>query len=228
MTSPATAAKAGELGLKGPFSFWVNGRAGVLGEVEADVAASAIGFMELEMVRQYWEGRPGELAPIDVANAYADCAAEWGRQVLADLADDDLAELDGLARLLIEAAEPSVGLIFSGWRRLATPSDPAGAVAVTLNVCREMRGGAHLSAVQAAGIGPLGAIVSADDQVRGGVAGAARFGWPEPYPEFDGERRAEAERLTTEICLPAYGHLSSEQLGRFSELVRIVRDSYAE
>ena len=38
-------AAGAELGLPEPFDFWVNGRAGVLGAVDADVAAAAICFM---------------------------------------------------------------------------------------------------------------------------------------------------------------------------------------
>ncbi len=228
MASPDTGARAKELGLKGPFSFWVNGRAGALGDVSADVAAAAIGFMDAAMVRQYWDGRPGDLAPIDVAKAYAECAARWGREALVDVASDDLAELDQLARKLVDGAEPSIGALFAGWKDVPVPEDPAGAVAVTLNVCREMRGSAHLSAVQAAGIGALGAIMSADDQVRGGPAGAERFGWSEPFPAADKVRRAEAERMTSAICLPAYARLSSDELQRFTELVHIVRGSYGQ
>ena len=41
MLDPATIDRANSLGLEGVFGFWINGRAGVLGDVDSDVAASA-------------------------------------------------------------------------------------------------------------------------------------------------------------------------------------------
>ncbi len=221
MLAPSTGDRAVELGLELPFGFWVNGRAGAMGEVEPDVVASAIGFMYPPLARQYWTSRPAGLSARAAAEAYADAAAVWGRGVLAGMAADDLSELAALARKVADAALPSTGAIFAGWRSLAGPTDPAGAATVALNVLREMRGGAHLSAVNAAGIGPLGAVISAEDQVRGGEAGARRFGWPEPFPGRETARRAEAERLTSVICEPAYAALSPTEATRFVDLVTV-------
>ena len=60
MVSPATATRAAELELvaSGRFGFWVSGRAGVLGDVDPSVAASALGFMAPSAVREYWSVRP--------------------------------------------------------------------------------------------------------------------------------------------------------------------------
>ncbi len=223
MLAPATAERATELGLELPFGFWVNGRAGVLGDVGPDVAAAAIGFMYPPLVHHYWLGRPAALSAGAVARAYAEAAAAWGREALAAVPEADLVEVTGLARRVADAAQPSVGALFAGWRALEPPADPAGAAAVTLNVLREMRGGAHLSAAHASGLGPLAAIIAAPDQVRGGTAGAERFGWPQPWPEADEARRAEAERLTSLICVPAYGALNGPSGPRFVELVASLR-----
>ena len=73
------------------------------------------------------------------------------------------------------------------------------------------------------GLGSAAAIIAAPDQVRGGVAGAARFGWPEPWPAPDEARRMEAERLTSRICEPAYASLDPDQQARFVELVTAAR-----
>ena len=110
-------------------------------------------------------------------------------------------------------------VLFAGWRALPVPPDLPAAVALSLNVLRELRGGAHLSAVHAAGIGPVGAIVAAPDPVRGGPPGAERFGWREPYPAPDPDGRILAEQLTSTICVPAFAHLSSGELDRFVALV---------
>jgi len=223
MLAPATAERATELGLELPFGFWVNGRAGVLGDVGPDVAAAAIGFMYPPLAHHYWNGRPASLSAGAAARAYAEAAAAWGREALAAVPEADLVEVTALAKRVADAAQPSVGALFAGWRALDVPADPAGAATVTLNVLREMRGGAHISAAHASGLGPLGAIIAAPDQVRGGTAGAERFGWPQPWPAPDEARRTEAERMTSLICAPAYASLDGAAGPRFVELVTAVR-----
>ena len=223
MAAPTTAARARDLGFDNPFGIWVNGRAGAMGDVTADVAAAAIGFMAPDLVRTLWNGRPEGLTPAGTAMAYAEAAADWGRETLADVPSADLERLAQLCHRVAEAAQPSVGALFAGWRTLARPEDPAGRATVVLNVLRELRGGAHLSAVQAVGLGPHGAIMAAPDPVRGGPAGAERFGWPEPHPAVDHERRAEAERLTTVICAPAFASLGEAEGRELIELVTAAR-----
>ncbi len=223
MADPATAERARALGFTTPFGFWVNGRAGALGEVGPDVAAAAIGFMDPAQITTEWENRPAGLSAADAAGAYAEAAAEWGRRTLAHMPEHDLDELDRLTALVADAAQPSIGALFAGWRRLPLPDDGAGRVTVRLNTLRELRGGAHLSAVHAVGLGPLGSIMSTDDPVRGGARWAATFGWTEPYPDPDPEARRRAEELTDVICAPAYEALDPDQRARFVELVLAVR-----
>lgn len=223
MMAEGTMGAAADAGFEPPFGLWVNGRAGVLGDVDADVAAAAIGFMAPDRVRMFWEARPADVEPARASAIYAGAAADWGRRVLADWPSGDLERLAELADRVAAAADASIGTLFAGWRALPRPDDPAGEVTVVLNVLREMRGGAHLSAVHAAGLGPHGAIMSTDDPVRGGVAGAERFGWPEPHPEPAPDRRAEAERLTTVICAPPFAALDGAEQDELVELVTRAR-----
>ncbi|MEM7271593.1 MAG: hypothetical protein AAF547_00810 [Actinomycetota bacterium] len=223
MMAPQTAARAAEIGLDGPLGFWVNGRAGVLGEVDADVAAAAIGFMAPDLVGRFWRHRPDDLTPMTCASRYAEAAAVWGRTALADVDPDQLETLADLANRVAESALPSTGVLFAGWRNLPQPVDPAGRVTVALNVLRELRGGAHLAAVHAVGLGPHRAVLAAPDPVRGGVAGAERFGWPAPHPAADVDRRVEAEHRTTVACRHAYAALDDAELATFTRLVLAVR-----
>jgi hypothetical protein len=222
---PATLDRANSLGLEGTFGFWVNGRAGVLGDVDSDVAASAIGFMHPDRVRHFWDGRPADMSPIDATYLYCDAAAEWGRERLADIRSDHLDRLHQLNNQIAAAAVPSVGVLFAGWRSLAPPTDPAGAVTISLNVIRELRGGAHLHAVHAVGLGPDGAIASAPDPVRGGSSGLDRFGWPTPHPEADHQRRADAEDLTSFMVEPAFAALATAERAEYIELVAEAREA---
>ena len=225
MMDGATAARSAELGFGPGFGFWVNGRAGVLGEVDADVAAAAIGFMAPAWVRDHWEGRPAGLSPAAATAAYAEAAATWGRGVLAGVDEARLQRLAELCHEVAAAALPSTGVLFAGWRALTLPDDPAGRATIALNVLRELRGGAHLSAVHAVGLGPHLAVLSADDPVRGGVAGAERFGWQGPHPEPDPEARREAERVTTVICRPAYEGLGPAERAELIDLVAEARSA---
>ncbi|MGH1492456.1 MAG: SCO6745 family protein [Acidimicrobiales bacterium] len=223
MMSPASGERAAELGLAPGFGFWVNGRAGAMGEVGADVAAAAIGFMAPDRVAELWGVRADGLSALDIAVAYAAMAAEASRPKLASMSDEELNELTALCDKIAAAALPSTGALFAGWRTLPRPGDPAGDATVALNMMRELRGGAHLSAVHAAGLGPHGAIMSVDDPVRGGPAGAERFGWTAPHPEPDTASRAEAERLTSDICRPAFAALDNAERHRFVALVTQAR-----
>lgn len=225
MMAPGTAAKAGELGLAGAgrFGFWVNGRAGVLGDVEPAVAASAIGFMAPEAVRLCWQARPASLSAWDAALAWFDCAAAWGREALADMADADVQRLSELARVVIDAAPLSLGALFAGSTLIPLPGDPRGDALVNLNVVRELRGGAHLAACHAAGLGPHATIMSTDDPIRGGVPWAEGFGWTAPHPEPDHDARARVEAMTTAAMAPVFEALSGEERAELVELVVAAR-----
>lgn len=223
MMDPATAAKAAELGLEGPFGFWTSGRAGAIGDVDADIAAAAIGFMAPSQIRSYWDARPAGMPSLSYSEAFAEAAANWGRQAFTSIPESDLRRLADLSNAIAAAAQPSTGVLFVAWRDLGQPDDAAGAATVALNVLRELRGAAHLSAVNAVGLGPHGAILSTDDPIRGGVPWAELFGWSAPHPEPDPTRRAEAETLTTRICRHAYDVLNDDELAEFTALVTSAR-----
>ena len=223
MVSPLTADLGVELGLEGgALGAWVCGRAGVLGDVDADLAAAAIGFMHPARVRLLWESQPDSLTPTEISGRYIGCAYKWAPDALASLSETELRRLNQLTRTVLDAALPSTGALFTGWRRMPQPGDPACAVALSLHVLRELRGGAHLSAVQACGLGPVGSML-ASEPPRGGPAWAAGMGWPEPYPEIDSAKRVEAERLTDVICEHAYEALEAGDRAEFVDLVVAAR-----
>lgn len=222
MLAESTIARSAELGLDGPLGFWVNGRAGFLGDVDADVAAAAIGFMAPDRVRMHWETDTG-LTHEELTAEYAAAAAAWGRRTLSGVPGEELDRLADLADHVAAHADPSTGLLFAGWRHVEQPDDPAGRATIALNVVRELRGGAHLAAVHAVGLGPHGAIMSTDDPVRGGAPGAERFGWTAPHPAGDPAARADAERITSSICRPAFEALSPDDRAEFVRLVTAAR-----
>ncbi len=225
MIAPTTAKTAAELGLAeaGRFGFWVSGRAGVLGNVEHQVAAAAIGFMAPDTVRRYWHARPDALTPWDAALAWFDCGARWGRQALSAMPEAQVRRLADLARKLIDHADPSVGTLFAGSTLIPRPGDAAGDATINLNVLRELRGGAHLAACHAAGLGPHATIMSTNDPVRGGAAWAEGFGWTEPHPTADPQAREQVEELTTAASARVFTILDESERAEFVELVLAAR-----
>lgn len=225
MVAPTTAARAAELGLAdaGRFGFWVSGRAGVLGDVDPRVAAAAIGFMAPDAVRACWQARPDSLSPWDAALAWFDSAAVWGRTALATMPDEKVRRLADLARKVIDHADLSIGTLFAGSTLIPLPGDPAGDATVNLNVLRELRGGAHLAACHAAGLGPHATIMSTDDPVRGGSAWAEGFGWAEPHPSPDTQARHQVEKMTNIAMARVFEPLESAERAEFVELVVAAR-----
>lgn len=211
MLDSATIARSGELGLD--FSgFYGLGRVGVLGDVDADVAAAAMVFFEPAMVRSIWDGARAKLTPIDAATEFMEACRAWGRAHLAGVGG--LGELCALVERVVTAASPAAAPLFAGWRAMPLPDDPAGRAAQLCHVLREHRGAAHGVAVLATGLSPLEAVVA-----NGGAETAALYGWPEPYPDPDPGRAAEAEALTDRLAAPAYGTLSAGEHESLLELL---------
>src|SRR4051812_26260290 len=63
---------------------YMRGRCGVLGEVDADVVTSAVGFFPAALVRKVWEEGRGQPAE-DAARRYATVCQDFGRRKLAGL-----------------------------------------------------------------------------------------------------------------------------------------------
>ena len=123
------------------------------------------------------------------------------------------------------AGAPAAGLpLFAGWRCLPLAADAKGAACQQLNTLRELRGGAHLVAVLAAGVTPFEAVLA-----KGGVANAQLFGYPEPYPDVaeltarTTDALAVAETTTDHLVAPALAVLDEPDRDRFVDLVGATR-----
>lgn len=223
MFDPSTYANAATFGYSG-LDFYFAGRAGVLGDVDAEVAAAALGFFDTGNVRTLWDQGCAVAGAGEAAVRFAAACAQWGR----DHFGDDVAydELNALAGRVIDAA-PAAGLpLFAGWRTVALADDPKGAACQQLNTLRELRGGAHLVAVLAAGLTPFEAVLA-----KGGAANAQLFGYAEPYPDVDeltartSDALAAAETTTDRLVAPALASLDEADRDRFVDLVRATRSA---
>ena len=217
MISSEAKAAGVEHGYRG-WQLYLAGRAGVLGDVSADVVHATLGFLHRDLVRAGWvAGR--EVAPLgDTVARYVGVCRSWGRRRYAELPPAEADRLAALLHRVADAADPAGWPLFAAWRAQPLPDDAPGRVVQLLHVLREHRGGAHLAAVRQAGLAPLEAIVAGS----GGATNATFFGWPEPLPEPTDELRtrlATAEAATDAQVAPAYAVLPADER---AELVRLL------
>ena len=95
------------------------------------------------------------------------------------------------------------------------PDDPPGRVIQQIQVLRELRGGHHGTAVLAAGLSPMEAMVASGTGMMG------PYGWAEPYPDPESlrDRYATALATTERLVAPAYEGLSEADRDRLVELL---------
>lgn len=213
MKSRLTRERGTELGVPG-WAFYVAGRGGVLGDVDADIVSAAMVFFPTAWVREHWEMARAVLQPTEAAHEYAAACQRWGRDRLAEV--KDLARLAELAERVVAAVQPAALPLFAGWRALPLPHDPPARVAQLAMVLREHRGNLHALAVIAHGMSPLEAHVTGPL----GAANAEFFGWPPPYPDpetlADVWQSAEAAtaRLTAVAFAAALDESERDELAR--------------
>jgi hypothetical protein len=191
-----------QAGYPNGYAYYVTGRGGVLGDVDADVVTSAFGFFAPGVVRTMWEkGTPVE-GPRAAAARYGAACAEFGRSRLAGF--EGSVRLAELAGRVASEVDPAGLALFAGWRAEPRPDDAEGRAFLLMHVLRELRGSVHVVACVASGLSPLHAVLA-----TGGAANAKTFGWAEPYPEVDPAAKAPAEALTDSILAGLYGAVLS-------------------
>jgi hypothetical protein len=228
MMGPSARVLAEQLGMRSENDLWIVGRAGVLGDCPPEVAASGLAFLGLPGVRAAWEAIPEGLTPTEIASAYAGLCADWGAIELARFDQRRMQRLDELGRVVADAADGSIGALFAGWRAMPQPDNIGARVALTINVLRELRGGAHIIAVHASGITPLDAVLASPAAPpRSGAPWAEHLHWPGPFrdPADVREARVRAEHITSEILHPIYGALGPDRLDEFAELIETTRNA---
>lgn len=226
MTGPPTDGLAADLGMRSGEDVWIVGRAGVLGDGDADVAAAGLAFLAPDRVRAAWESLPAGLTHRQVADAYAALCCEWGARELSRFDGQRMSRLDSLGREIAAAADGSIGTVFAGWRAQPQPDDIGSRVALTVHVLRELRGAAHIVALHACGLTPLAAVLASPAAPpRTGPPWAEHLGWTGPFPDATSWRptRLEAEALTSRLLLPIYGSIGDAALDEFAELIETTR-----
>lgn len=219
MLDGATYLRGAELGFAG-LDFYVCGRAGVLGEVDADTVVAELGFFEPDRVRADWVAGAAVMPPRAAAQEFMACGHAWGRDHLpADLPARRLAELVGrIVDGTGTAGTSTAGLgLFRAWSRVPWPDDDPATALHALHLLRELRGGIHVRAAQEAGLDPHTAVI-----VRAGEGMAALFGWTAPHPDPEPARAAwdAVEQVTSERAATTLEVLDKAEQAELVDLVR--------
>lgn len=198
MLDAGTYAAGAEAGFAG-IDFYVVGRGGALGEVDADVVTAAFALFEPSMVRANWEQGTKVLAPRDAATRFLGCGYEWATEHL-DEAGCDWARLAELLGTISAAASPMCAPLFAAWRSMPEPGAEHEARALALHrlhVNRELRFARHAACLVANGLGVLDAMAVNRPEFIG------LYGWTaEPPPVTDDLRaRWEAAEAATNRAL---------------------------
>lgn len=209
--------RGAELGFAG-LDFYITGRGGVLGDVDADVVSAAFAFFEPGNVRTLWEQGRGVMPAAKAAEEFASCAVAWAEEHVPD--DLDAARLADLAGQVVAGARPACAPVFAGWRAVPVPASPKGAAVHQMNVLRELRNGLHSAAVISAGLSPLQALSVRSPHM------VALFGWTEPadtdglQPLWEG-----AEARTDQSIAHAYDGLDDSERGKLSDLANALHEA---
>ncbi len=202
------------------YAYYVAGRGGVLGDVDSDVVAASFGFFEPSLVRKMWDTGVAVEGAAAAASRYGQACAQFGRVRLAGFAE--AARVSALAGKVADGVDITALPLFAGWRAQPRPDDAEGRAAFLMHVLRELRGGVHLLAVVATGLGPRAAVFAS-----GGATIADQFGWAGPYDELAGTSKQPAEALTDEILIRLYSAvLSSDEAADLAGLVAALRKHF--
>jgi hypothetical protein len=204
--APGSLQRAASLGLS-PSQWYFLGRGGALGDVEAAVADSALGYFAPSVVSKYWDSGRAVVSPPDVARAHVECCRDFGRRHLGGA--PFLASFVQAATKVLAAASPVALPLFAGVKAFTLPGDLPGAATQAVAAIREFGAGVHLLAVAATGLEPAKAHWLTTPHAW------ESFGYrPADVPGITGldrERLARADELTRERLEPAYAVLDERE-----------------
>lgn len=188
-----TFAESVAAGYEHPFSGYVAGRGGVLGEATGVAVSSVFVVFEPNFLRSMWEEGIAVRGAMEAAKLYWDQTAGFGRKYLAGA--QRLDRLAGLGEKVI-AATPDPGLpLYASWRTMPLDSDAPARAMQVMFILRELRAGVHFNILTISGISPVEAHM-----LNKGHEYTTMFGWPEPFADGadKADRYADVERTTNQ------------------------------
>ena len=220
LMADSTKAIAAERGMGEGNGAYAIGRLGVLGDCPPDNVVAAAYFWEPGLMRSMVAEGRAAMSPSEGAAIYGEICQQWGAKHLDGM--EGVERLGELLERVVDNADPHGAPTFVGWRDLPRP-DSAGPAHTFLmaQTMRELRFGRHAVAVQAAGMGPLEAILSGP----AGEWNAEFFGWPKPYPDVSdlADRREAIEARTDELHARDFELLTDDERAELRDLAKAAR-----
>lgn len=220
LMSDDTKAQAAARGMGEGMGAYAIGRLGVLGDCPPDNVVGAAYFWEPELMRSMVAEGRAAMAPADGAQIYTEICQAYGAEALDGFEGNE--RLGELLERVVDSADPQGAPLFVGWRDMPRPESSGAAKTFQLAQCmRELRFSRHAVAVQAAGMGPLEAILSGP----AGEWNAEFFGWPKPYPDVGdlAEARDQIETVTDQLHGRDFEVLTADERAEVRELSKAAR-----
>lgn len=225
MLHPETMAIGTEAKYPNGFAWYMAGRGGVLGDVDADVVYAAFGFFGPGLIRKMWEAGIAVESPRAAGSRYAGACAEFGRRRLQGV--EGLGRFNELAGRVLESVDASGLPLFAALRRETAPADAPALAYWNIALLREWRGSEHVVAVRAAGLTPGQAVLSDHDDIEKGREQTKTRGFGENVSEPSdlSDRRRRAEEITSELQAPGYDVLTPAERSEFVSLVAVLKEA---
>lgn len=213
MLDPDTNAAGAAAGYPNSFSFYVAGRGGVLGDVDADVVYAAFMFFEKQLVEKLWKQGVAVEGARAAGKRYMTACDDWGRKHLGGLAD--LEKFIVPAEKLVASIDASGLSLFAGLRAEPLPTDLPARAYRLITLIRELRGGYHIAASITHGLTGLEATIT-----RSREGTAKMHGWEPPYADMSGltAQRDAVEQATGDAMARAISSaLTSQEMNELAE-----------
>jgi hypothetical protein len=203
---PETLGVGKAMGLGG-MEFYVQGRAGQMGNTEPEAVAAAFGYFKPALLKSVLDAANAKSEPRVTGTAFMNACATLSRAKLSGLSN-----LDAFVAVLdkVNNAADGDGLaLYAAINTEKLADDAAGRALQLIAILREYRGSAHLVALRAAGLDSKTAhYMKRPDMWK-------QFGYTEEeapvITDAITKARDEAERLTDLIVEPAYAVLSDAE-----------------
>ncbi|MGR8010692.1 SCO6745 family protein [Streptomyces hypolithicus] len=230
------------VGLESGRMTYFAGRAAAMGPVGAGVVAATFYNFSPSLVARHIPRAWDLASPAAVLSARLDAVDGVLRRLLGeDIADDpDVREAAKLAGTAVEACAAAGRPLYAAHADLPVPGRPHLALWHGITLLREYRGDGHLTALSAAGLDGLEALVSHTATGKGFTPEFARQsrGWTDPQWDAAQERlrdrglldaegglttaggdlRREVEELTDRLAVAPYAHLGESGVERLTEI----------
>ena len=203
---PETLAVGKSLGLGG-MEFYVQGRAGQMGNTEPEAVAAAFGYFKPALLKSVLDAANAKSDPRATGAAFMNACATMSRAKLSDI--PNLEALVAVLDKVNNAADGDGLALYAAINSEKLADDAAGRLLQLIAILREYRGSAHLIALRAAGVNSRTAhYMKRPDMWK-------QFGYTEEEAPVITDAvkaaRAEAENITDRIVEPAYAVLSDAE-----------------